>query len=54
MCEATGAVAWEIQKTGNMIFALYGPFHSEKGRTKPAKTVVVCNECDTIQDVPAL
>jgi len=54
MCEAAGAVAWETYKSGNVIFAIYGPFHSETGRTKARETLVVCDECDTIQVVPAL
>lgn len=55
-CGALGAVTWEENSHANpkgaqrRLVQVAGDFHSETGRTQSGDPLIVCSQCDTIQD----
>jgi len=52
-CNARGVMTWEAAdcEGASALVAVAGDFHIETGRTKPDGDVIVCSQCDEIQDV---
>jgi hypothetical protein len=56
-CGQTGSVIWEdardfgrMQGSQRNLIHISGGFHAEGGRTQSGDPLIVCNECDEIQD----
>jgi hypothetical protein len=54
-CSARGAATWEQKHDDKgshlALVKVSGEFHIEKGRTVPDNDVIVCNQCDEINNV---
>lgn len=52
-CNAHGVITWQAEGgDGSRKFVgMAGQFHVETGRTRPDSKVIVCSQCDEIQDL---